>query len=71
MHEEHNTRLNDVRKLIDILIRLVGAFSCQVQLTKHHETRGGTHERMLLLIKKGEILCQQDIAEKHLKILAR
>ena len=26
---------------------------------------------MVLLIKKGEILCQQDIAEKHLKILAR
>ena len=40
MDEEHITRLNDVRKLIDILIRLVGAFSCQVQLTKHHETRG-------------------------------
>ena len=71
MHEEHITRLNDVRELIDILIRLVGTFCCQVQLTKHHETRGGTHERMLLLIKKGEILCQQDIAENHLKILAQ
>jgi len=26
VHEEHITRLNDVRELIDILIRLVGAF---------------------------------------------
>jgi len=26
VHEEHITGLNDVRELIDILIRLVGAF---------------------------------------------
>jgi len=26
VHEEHITRLNDVRELIDTLIRLVGAF---------------------------------------------
>jgi len=40
VHEEHITGLNDVRELIDILIRLVGAFSCQVQLTYHPEIIG-------------------------------
>jgi len=47
VHEEHITRLNDVRELIDILIRLVGASCCQVPLTNHPETRGGTNEKTI------------------------
>ena len=44
MHEEHIIRLNDVRELIDILIRLVGAFCCPMPLTKHPEIRGGIND---------------------------
>ena len=47
MYEEHISRLNDVRELIDTLIRLVGAFRLPGAINKPPETRGGILELQL------------------------
>jgi len=40
VHEEHITRLNDVRELIDTLIRLVGVFRLPGAINQAPESRG-------------------------------